>query len=182
MRKRIALRARSFAALAVAVGALAQGVPVGSEPPKLRGQTLDGNAIILPDAAAGKVMLLVVGASKKAGERTAMWKDHFVADFGSTPNATYYVAALLQAAPAPFRGIIRSGMRSGTPPAAQAHILTSTSDNDTWKEYLNIRDDSLPAVLLLDASGHARWSYNGLFDPSRYQSLKEVTEAILQRR
>jgi hypothetical protein len=143
---------------------------------------LDGKAIILPDAAAGKVTLLVLGASKKAGERTGTWKDRFVADFGSNPNATYYVAALLQAAPAPFRAMIRSGMRSGTAVAAQGHTLTSTSDNDAWKTYLNMRDDALPGVLLLDSSGRARWSYNGVFDPSRYQALKEVTEAILEGR
>jgi hypothetical protein len=162
--------------------ALAQGVPVGSEPPKLRGQTLDGMAIALPDAAAGKVTLLVLGASRKGGDRTGPWKDHFVADFGSSPNATYYVAALLQGAPGPFRGMIRSGMRSGTPVAAQGHVLTLASDNDAWKKYLNIRDDTLPSVLLLDSSGRARWSYNGIFDPGQYQALKRVIEALLEGR
>jgi hypothetical protein len=162
--------------------ALAQGVPAGSEPPKLRGQTLDGKAIVLPDAAAGKVTLLVLGASRKGGDRTGPWKDHFAADFGSNPNATYYVAALLQGVPGPFRGMIRSGMRSGTPVAAQGHVLTSTSDNDLWKKYLNMRDDALPSVILLDGSGHARWSANGIFDPGQYQTLKQAVEALLARR
>jgi hypothetical protein len=151
-RPRKAVWIRSLAALVAVAVALAQGVTVGSESPKLRGQTLDGKTIVLPDAAAGKVMLLVLGASKKAGERAGTWKDHFVADFGSNPETTCYVAALLQGVPAPFRGIIRSGMRGGTPLAAQAHTLTSTSDNDAWRSYLNVRDDSLPAVLLVDST------------------------------
>jgi hypothetical protein len=162
--------------------ALAQGVPSGSEPPSLRGQTLDGKPIVLPVAAAGKVTLLVLGASRKGGDRTGPWKDHFVADFGSNPNATYYVAALLQGAPGPFRGMIRSSMRSGTPVASQGHVLTSTSDNDAWKKYLNMRDDALPGVLLLDGSGRARWSYNGVFDPGQYQALKQAVEALLEGR
>ena len=58
----------------------------GSEPPKLRGETLDGKAIVLPDAAAGRVALLVIGASKKGGDRTAPWREHFVADFRSNPR------------------------------------------------------------------------------------------------
>jgi hypothetical protein len=39
------------------------------------GKTLDGKAIVLPEVAAGKVTLLVLGASKKAGDRTGPWKD-----------------------------------------------------------------------------------------------------------
>jgi len=166
----------------VVATALAQGVPAGSEPPKLRGQTLDGKAIVLPDAAAGKVTLLVLGASKKAGDRTGAWKDHFLADFGSNSNATYYVAALLQGVPGPFRGVIRSGMRGGTPAAAQGHVLTSISDNDVWKKYLNMRDDALPGVLLLDGSGRARWDFNGIFDPAPYRALKQAVGGLLERR
>ena len=73
-------------------------------------------------------------------------------------------------------------MRGGTPAAARSHVLTSASDSDAWKKYLNIRDDTLPSVLLLDASGHARWSYNGIFDPTQYQALKELAEGLLDGR
>jgi len=168
--------------VAAAALALAQAVPAGSEPPKLRGQTLDGKAVVLPDAAAGKVALLLLGASRQGGDRTGPWKEHFVADFGSNPNATYYVAALLQGVPGPFRGMIRSGMRGGTPLAAQGHVLTSTSDNDAWKKYLNMRDDAVPGVLVLDTSGRARWSLNGVFDPGQYEALKKAVEALLEGR
>jgi hypothetical protein len=162
--------------------ALAQGATPGSEPPKLHGETLDGKTIELPDAAAGKVTLLVFGASRKGGEQTGPWKEHFAADFGSNPEASYYVAALLQSVPAVFRHVIRSGMRSGTPDAARAHVLTSASDEAAWKKYLDITDDSLPSVLLLDERGHRLWSYNGTFDPDRYKALKTATAAALQHR
>lgn len=162
--------------------ALAHAAAPGSEPPKLHGQTLDDQAIVLPDAAAGKVTLLVLGASRKGGDRTGPWKDHFVADFGSNPHATYYVAALLQSVPSPFRGAIRSGMRRGTPDAARSHVVTAASDEAAWKQYLDMRDDSLPSVLLLDESGHLRWSYNGIFDPDHYHALKVATAAALESR
>ena len=169
-------------AAAVAAGlALAQGPPAGSQPPKLHGQTLDGKTIVLPDAAAGKVTLLVLGASKKGGDRTGPWKDHFAADFGANANATYYVAALLQKVPGLVRGMIRSGMRGGTPEAARSHVLTSASDEDAWTKYVKMTDDSLPAVLLLDTSGRVLWSYNGTFDPGRYADLKSASVAALQR-
>jgi hypothetical protein len=109
------LLARSLMASAVTVLAVAQGASPGAEIPKLHGQTLDGEPIVLPDDAARKVMLLVLGASRKGGDRTGPWKDHFIADFGTNPHATHYVAALLQRVPAAFRGVIRTGMRSGDP-------------------------------------------------------------------
>lgn len=165
--------------MAVAVLAFAQGASPGSEPPKLQGETLNGEKIVLPDAALGKITLLIIGASKKGGERTALWREHFTADFGPNPHATYFVAALLENAPAMFRGMIRSGMRSGTPAPARAHVLTSASDEAAWKKYLNITDDSLPSVLLLDNSGHALWSYNGSFDTEHYQALKAAFTSAL---
>jgi hypothetical protein len=106
--KNSGLLLRSLLASAATVLALAQGASLDSEPPKLRGQTLDGKPIILPDKARGKVMLLVLGASRKGGEQTVPWKDHFIVDFGTNPHATYYIAALLQHVPAPFRAVIRA--------------------------------------------------------------------------
>jgi hypothetical protein len=166
--------------IAVAALAFARGPRPGSEPPKLHGETLDGKAIVLPDAAAGKVTLLLLGASKKGGERTGPWKDHFVADFGSNRHASYYVAALLQSVPSVFRGMIRAGMRGGTPDAARSHVSTSASDEAAWKTYLDISDDTLPSVLLLDGLGHYRWGYNGVFDPKRYEALKSAIIAALE--
>jgi hypothetical protein len=165
---------------AAATLALAQGPPAGSEPPKLHGETLEGKTIVLPDAAAGKVTMLVLGASRKGGDRTGAWREHFAADFGSNARADYYVAALLQSVPGMIRGMIRSGMRGGTPPAGRSHVVTCASDENAWKKYLAMTDDALPSVLLLDASGRVRWSYNGVFDEARYRDLKSATAAALE--
>ncbi len=148
-----------------------------SPPPKLHGQTLDDKSITLPDAAAGKVTLLVVSLSRKAGERTAPWREHFAADFASDPRVTYYVAALLQSAPSFIRGMIRSNIRKGTPVAAHSHVLTSATDEAEWKQYLKLKDDNLPAVLLLDQTGQVRWSYKGEFDPEHYGEMKNAAIA-----
>ena len=169
-------------ALAIGAFAVAYAASPGSEPPKLHGQTLDGHAVVLPDASAGKVTLLVIGASRKGGDQAGPWRDHFAADFGSNPNASYYVAALLQSAPSLVRGMIRSSMRSATPVDKRPHVLTASSDEAAWKSYLELKDDSLPGVVLLDQTGHLLWIYTGVFDPARYQTLKTATAAALERR
>jgi hypothetical protein len=163
----------------IAALALAQSPPAGSEPPKLHGQTLDDKAIVLPDAAAGKVTLLVVSISKKAGERTAPWRERFAADFASDSRVAYYVVALLEDAPSFVRGVVRSGIRKSTPSAQQSHVLTSATGEAEWRKYLDSKDDSQPAVLLLDQTGSLRWSYNGVIDTEHYASLKDATSATL---
>jgi hypothetical protein len=170
---------QSLFAIAATGLALAQSSGIGREPPKLHGQTLNGKAITLPEAAVGSVTLLLLGTSKKSGEQTGPWKDHFVADFGSHPHVTYFVAAMLQSAPPIVRGMIRAGMRKKTPASALAHVLTSSSDEDAWKKYLDRKNDNLPAVLLLDRSGHLRWSFNGVFDADHYLALKMAVAAAL---
>jgi hypothetical protein len=167
--------------LTATTGSFTQAALPSSEPPKLRGETLDGKPIVLPDAAARKVTLLVIGASKKGGDRTGVWREHFLADFGSDLHVTYYTAALLEGAPAVFRGMIKAGMRGGTPPAARGHVVISTSDEAIWKKYLDLDDDNLPCVLLLDGSGHVRWKYSGVFEPDRYDTLKAVTTDLLKQ-
>jgi hypothetical protein len=156
--------------------ALPQGHLVGTTPPKLQGQTLNDKPIALPDDAAGRITLLVLSLSRKAGERTVPWREHFAADFGNDPNITYYTTALLEGAPSLLRGMIRSGIRKGTPATAYSHVLTSNTEEEPWRRYLALKDDSLPAVLLLDAASRVRWSYFGVYDPQRYGDLKAIAQ------
>ena len=57
--------------------------------------------------------------------------------------------------------------------------MTSVTDEAAWKAYLRLDDDSEPAVLLLDAGGRARWSYNGVFEDTHYQVLKKAAAELL---
>jgi hypothetical protein len=162
--------------------ALAQTKPPGAQVPKITGRTLDDQEITLPDAASGRVTLLLLGASKKGGDRTKLWKDHFLGDFASEPSATYYVVALLERAPSMFRGMIRNGMRSGTPVTQRAHVLTCVSGENDLLKYFDLTDDSLPVVLLLDRSGYSLWVYKGQYDDSQYQALRAAIQTSLGRK
>ncbi len=168
-------------ALAVSLTlALAPGASLDTQVPKLRGDTLDDHKIVLPDAAAGRVLFLALGFSKKAGSATGPWRDHFAADFGADPHAAFYVAAMLESAPSLFRGMIRGGMRGGTPQAMRSHVLICTTDNAVWKTYVDLKDDSLPVVLLIDGNGRLLWTWAGAFDPAHYQSLRTAATTALR--
>src|SRR4029077_8284784 len=53
---------------------------VGATLPSLQGQTLDDKDVSLPDAAQGRVCLVIMTFSKQAGERSRQWQEHFVKD------------------------------------------------------------------------------------------------------
>ncbi len=160
--------------------ALAPGASLNTQVPKLRGETLDDQKIVLPDAAAGRILFLALGFSKKAGNATGPWRDHFAADFGADPHAAFYVAAMLESAPSLFRGMIRSAMRGGTAQPMRSHVLTCTTDNAVWKKYVDLTDDSLPVVLLTAGNGRLLWTWTGAFDPVHYQSLKTAAATALR--
>jgi len=80
------------------------------------------------------------------------------------------------------RGMIRSSMRGGTPVDKRPHVLTASSDEAAWKSYLELKDDSLPGVLLLDRAGRLLWVYIGVFEAVRYQTLQAATSEALARR
>ena len=128
----------------------AQEATIGSEPPKLHGNTLDGTGIVIPDACRGKVTLLLLGFSKNGGQLTLAWRTPLLADFPPDPRLTYYTVALLERAPSLLRGMIRAGMRRSTALADRAHVLTAMVDEAAWINYLKLKDQRLPAVLLLD--------------------------------
>jgi hypothetical protein len=165
-----------FAALS---GSAADGPAAGSQPPPLRGETLDRESVSFPELLSGKVTVLFIAASKKGGELSGIWRDRFLADFGVNPRVTYYTIALLENAPGMLRGMIKSGMRNGTLTDRRPHAIVSTEGNAAWKQYLGMRDNELPAVLLLDSSGHAAWDYKGAFGADRYAGLKAAIQKLI---
>ena len=173
----------SFAAWLIMASTLAwaQEPTIGSEPPKLHGNTLDRTGIVIPDACVGKVTLLLLGFSKNGGQLTAAWRTPFLADFPPDPRLTYYTVALLERAPSLLRGMIRAGMRRSTPLAERAHVVTAMVDESAWINYMKLKDDRLPAVLLLDQTGRLSWFYIGSFDSSHYASLKTAAKAALAK-
>jgi ATP10 protein len=158
--------------LAGAPHAAAQTLAVGTALPQLRGETLLGNSLVLPDAAAGKAAFLTIGFSKKGGKNTRAWSERFAKDYGSHANLTSYSVAMLEEAPKILRGFIKAGIKKSVPPQAQSRFLIVTSDEAAWKKYLNVADDDLAYVLLIDGNGRVIWKDQGAFDDKKYEALK----------
>ena len=153
-------------------GIAAEPAAPGTNPPNIHGETLNGNSIDLPQAAAGKVTVLILGFSKQGGQQTGIWEKHLSQDFSGDAHFTSYTVAVLEDAPALFRKMIKAGIRSGTPTPKRDYVITTESGEASLKRFLGVSDNNIPYLLLLDGTGRVCWSGQGTFEEHQYEALR----------
>lgn len=161
----------AFFAIAVCAAAEPDLVP-GMSFPRLAGESLNGNEVVLPDAAVGKVSLIVFTFSKAAGDRSRQWTENFVRDFPDDSRVTSYSVSMLSDVPGFLRTMVRSAIRKGTPEKLWSRTLIVTSDDSPWKQRLGVTSDKHPYLVLLNGKGQVVWLFRGEFDSNAYQSCK----------
>jgi hypothetical protein len=145
--------------LAAAAGIMSC-VCLGQSLPATPGETLSGKHIVLADAVRGHSAILVAGFSREGGAATGEWIKRIRADnaFG---GVTVYQVAMIAGAPGFVRGMIRSGMKKGTPPAEQDFFVVLVADQKLWENYFGVSTDKDPYVVLMDGSGKILWHGHG---------------------
>ena len=159
--------------------ASAQTLRPGTTIPQIKGTTLEEQAIILPDAVRGKVTLMIVTFSKAAGELGRGWSDPFFKDYPQDDKATSYVIAMLEEVPSLLRGTVRGSIKRGVPLSMRRRFLTVTQDENQWKQYVGLKNDKEPYLILVDGNGQVQWVHHGAFDPTVYGGLKAKTAELV---
>ena len=88
----------SFAGLVVAA-ALTLLAPVkgaAQQFPRLQEENLAGQQVVLPEAAAGKVAVLILGFSRASQSSTGAWVKHLREDFGKNLAFVVYQLPVLE--------------------------------------------------------------------------------------
>jgi len=135
--------------------------------PVTHAETLAGQKLEFPAALQGKPAVCVFGFSKGAGDLTKVWMARLSQD-----GVNSWSVADLEKAPALVRGMIRGSMRKGTPQALLEHSLILTKDDEAWRRAVGVKQDSLPVVVLYDATSKILWTYEGAFGEGPLQELK----------
>jgi hypothetical protein len=128
--------------------------------PSTAGETLSGKHLVLADAVRGHAAVLVAGFSHEGGMKVGEWMKALRGD-SVFASVDVYEIAMLEGAPGIFRGMIKSGMRKGTPPAEQGHTLVMTQDQKQWEKFFGVGDDKDPYVALVNANGDVLWRGHG---------------------
>lgn len=142
--------------------------------PSTAGETLAGKPIVFADAVHGHVTAIVAGFSREGGTRCGEWVKALHAD-AALANVDVYQVAMIAGAPGFIRGMIKSGMKKGVPPAQQDHFVVLTQDEKLWRSYFDVSADQDPYVVLMDANGKVLWRGHGLpanLEPQLKAALK----------
>ena len=167
----------------LAVAAFA-GIPAyelvsGERLPALRGEYLTGREAVLPQAAEGRVALLLLGFTYEARFPVEAWAEKFREQFQSDPRVTFYEVPMIGGLARLAKWFIDNGMRRGTPPADHEHVITVYRDTDTWKQRVRLGDPTAAYLILLDRKGTVAWSYSGRFEDRAYQALSTKVSELL---
>jgi hypothetical protein len=139
------------------------------------GQLLDGTKVVLPDAAAGKPCIVVVGMSRGSADPTERWSTELAKREGD--HAAVFSIALLDKVPGLFRGmVVRSLRKQYDLPDGKAPTYFLTSfDGTTLRQVAPTGKDDDPATYVFDAHGKLLASFRETYSED---ALARVLKAV----
>jgi hypothetical protein len=150
--------------------------------PKIEGKSFAGRKIVLPDAAAGKVAVLIFGFTKTSKGPTSAWGERLRADFGTRTDFELYQLPVLEDVPRLFRGMVISGIGKGVPEANRDHFVPILQGEANLKKLVDYNEADDAYLVVLDRSGNILERCHGSPDQTNYSRLHAQIESILRRK
>jgi len=165
-----------FCCLTRASSLLAQGSP---QMPTTEGDSLTGHKVVLPDAAAGKVAVLIFGFTKASKVPTGGWADKIQADFGTRPGFELYQLPVLEEVPRLFRGMVISGIRKGVTENKRDHFVPILQGEAELKELVRYQEPDDAYLVLLSRGGNIVQQIHGTPTEEKYSQVRSAVESLL---
>ncbi len=147
---------------------------VGDPFPQLKAEYLTGRKAVLPDAAQGRMALVMMGFTYDSRFAVERWAEAFKSAFGSRADVTFYEVPVIGGMGRMAKWFIDSGMRKGTPRELHENVITVYGGVNRWKTAMGFSKQAENAayLALLDQSGRVRWLYHGELDEAAMASLR----------
>lgn len=152
---------------------------VGDQLPPLQGEFLSGRTAILPQAASGRVALLMLGFTYDARFQVEAWAQRFRQDFGNKTGVTFFEIPMIGGMARLGKWFIDSGMRRGTPKGDHENVITVYGGTDAWKQRVGFNDPKAAYLILLNQHGRVAWRSAGSLDEQRYSTLSSEVSRLL---
>jgi hypothetical protein len=157
----------------------ASEIKIGERLPELRGEFLTGREVVLPQAAKGRVTLLLLGFTYQSRFAVEAWAEKFRAQFQSDPRVTFYEVPMIGGMARLAKWFIDSGMRRGTPKEDYEHVVTVYRGTDSWKQRVGFVDPDAAYLILFDRTGEVVWRHQGAFEDGAFQALsRKIAELV----
>jgi hypothetical protein len=143
--------------------------------PRLEGKSLSGAEVVLPDAARGRVTLLLFGFSKASGTPCKAWAAHVWPALRNDAQADVFTVAEMQGIPGFIKGMVVGSIRRDTPEDYRSHFVPIFRDRTQWRQLVGYQesapDDAY--LVLLDPQGVIRWRAHGPYTPALAAQLQQ---------
>jgi hypothetical protein len=146
--------------------------------PALHGTTLSGETVDLPQAAKGKVGVLVLGFSQGSREQVTAWGKRLSADFRDSNAVLYYEMPILAGIPKLLRGMVVKKIAADVPDRARARFLPIYDHEADLRKLAGYEKGDDAYTLLLDASGAVVWKGQGAPSDATYAEMKRRIGAL----
>jgi hypothetical protein len=156
-----------WAGLLCATLALSPGEPM----PPLRGDELDGRTAVLPDAARGRVALIVFAFSLDSRTTLEQWAARFDQDFGADSAITVFGVPMLSGLARLARGVVEGLLRRNVPLEMRDQVITVTREVRDWRRRLGLEGAGDAGLVLLDHQGIVSFVHAGPFAEDAYVEL-----------
>ena len=173
-------RAVAVVAVALAICLSMSRDATAQQLPRLQEENLAGKQIVLPDAASGKVAVLVFGFTHASQTTTGAWAKQIRGDFGKSAGFELYQLAVLEEAPRFIRGMITSGIKKGVPEDERANFVPVMHSEAELKKLVAYKEPDDAYLIVLDRSGRVAFQTHGATPEPNYAQLRAKVESLLK--
>ncbi len=167
-------------ALLILASIPAQAQNITEKPmPRIEGDSLAGHHIVLPDAASGKVAVLIFGFTKASKVPTAAWAKKISADFTSQPAFALYQLPVLQDVPRLVRGMVISSIRKGVAEETRDYFVPILNGEAELKKLVSYKEQDDAYLVVLNREGKIVAQTHGQVTDAAYAPLKTQLESRL---
>ena len=149
--------------------------------PRIEGESFAERKVVLPEAAAGKVAVLVFGFSKASKGPTGAWSDKILSEFGSQSEFELYQLPVLEEVPRFIRGMVISGMKKGVKEKMRDHFVPIVQEEVALKKLVGYKEPDDAYLVVLSREGQIVRQLHGQFSDSPYNDLREELQALLKK-
>jgi hypothetical protein len=178
-------RRRAFAVLGVfcCLAGLCSSMAQGTAPmPKIQGESLAAHTVVLPDAVAGKIAILIFGFTKASKVPTSAWADKLQAGLGSRPDLELYQLPVLEDVPRLFRSMVISGIKKGVAENKRDHFVPILQGEAELKKLVRYKEPDDAYLIILGGDGNIVQQVHGAPTDENYRQAKSAIEPLLNQR
>jgi len=150
---------------------------IGNKFPEIRDNSLEKTPVSLPEAAKGKITLVVISFLHQNQPQLDSWLEPFVDKYGNKESLTFYEVPMISGGYKFMRPMIDGGMRAGIPKEKHKNVVTMYGDVKKYIKALNL-NPKYGYAFLLDREGIMRWQGRGFSTPETLKELFETAERL----